>query len=153
MIGRINFLHRFISNATGKVQPFSPLLKLQGANEFVWEPKHQQAFDHIKDYLMRPLVLIPPCTGAPLKIYIAAANLSIGELLAQDDENGVEHAIYYLRRVLSDCETRYSSMEKLCLSLFFTECKLRHYMLAFTIVVIAQSDLVKYMLSRPILRR
>ncbi|XP_004289360.1 PREDICTED: uncharacterized protein LOC101296525 [Fragaria vesca subsp. vesca] len=33
-----------------------------------------------------------------------------------------------------------------------SRCKLRHYMLAFTTVVIAQSDLVKYMLSRPILR-
>nr|XP_011457323.1 PREDICTED: uncharacterized protein LOC105349394 [Fragaria vesca subsp. vesca] len=43
-------------------------------------------------------------------------------------------------------------MEKLCLALYFVGCKLRHYMLAFTTVVIAQSDLVKYMLSRHILR-
>ena len=152
LLGRINFLRRFISNAAGKVQPFSPLLKLQGATEFVWEPQHQQAFDRIKDYLTNPPVLIPPRDGAPLKLYIAAADLSIGGLLAQDDENGVEHAVYYLSRVLTDCETRYSPMEKLCLALYFAGCKLRHYMLAFTTVVIAQSDLVKYMLSRPILR-
>ncbi|XP_040369535.1 uncharacterized protein LOC121051338 [Rosa chinensis] len=31
-------------------------------------------------------------------------------------------------------------------------CKLRHYMLSFTTYIIAQTDLVKYMLSRPILR-
>ena len=30
LIGWINFLRHFISNAAGKVQPFSPLLKLQG---------------------------------------------------------------------------------------------------------------------------
>ncbi|XP_004304980.1 PREDICTED: uncharacterized protein LOC101315261 [Fragaria vesca subsp. vesca] len=94
LLGRINFLRRFISNVAGKVQPFSPLLKLQGATEFVWEPRHQQAFDRIKDYLTNPPVLIPPRDG----------------------------------------------------------CKLRNYILAFTTVVIAQSDLVKYMLSRPILR-
>nr|XP_011470513.1 PREDICTED: uncharacterized protein LOC105353233 [Fragaria vesca subsp. vesca] len=152
LLGRINFLRRFISNAAGKVQPFSPLLKLQGATEFVWEPQHQQAFDRIKDYLTNPPVLIPPRDGTPLKLYIAAADLSIGGLLAQDDVNGVEHAVYYPSRVLTECETRYSPMEKLCLALYFAGCKLRHYMLAFTTVVIAQSDLVKYMLSRPILR-
>ncbi|XP_024155782.1 uncharacterized protein LOC112163742 [Rosa chinensis] len=43
-------------------------------------------------------------------------------------------------------------MEKLCLTLYFSACKLRHYMLSFTTCIIAQTDLVKYMLSRPILR-
>ncbi|XP_004289212.1 PREDICTED: uncharacterized protein LOC101314226 [Fragaria vesca subsp. vesca] len=103
--------------------------------------KAQAAFDRIKDYLTNPPVLIPPREGTPLKLYIAATDLSIGGLLAQDDENGVEHAVYYLSRVSIDCETRYSPMEKLCLALYFAGCKLRHYMLAFTTVVIAQSDL------------
>ncbi|XP_004306016.1 PREDICTED: uncharacterized protein LOC101304797 [Fragaria vesca subsp. vesca] len=112
----------------------------------------QQLLGRIKDYLTNPPVLIPPRDSTPLKLYIAAADLSIGGLLAQDDVNGVEHAVYYLSRVLTECETRYSPMEKLCLALYFAGCKLRHYMLAFTTVVIAQSDLVKYMLSCPILR-
>ncbi|XP_062028318.1 uncharacterized protein LOC133744193 [Rosa rugosa] len=43
-------------------------------------------------------------------------------------------------------------MEKLCLTLYFSACKLHHYMLSFTTCIIAQTDLVKYMLSRPILR-
>ncbi|XP_024190469.1 uncharacterized protein LOC112194462 [Rosa chinensis] len=38
----------------GKIQPFSPLLRLQGQNEFVWEPQHQEAFDKIKAYLASP---------------------------------------------------------------------------------------------------
>ncbi|XP_024195807.1 uncharacterized protein LOC112198960 [Rosa chinensis] len=70
----------------GKIQPFSPLLKLQCQNEFVWEPKHQEAFDRIKAYLAIPPVLVPPRTGFPLKLYISAAEASIGSLLAQDDE-------------------------------------------------------------------
>ncbi|KAM5554611.1 hypothetical protein ABKV19_022821, partial [Rosa sericea] len=135
-----------------KIQPFSPLLKLQGQNEFVWEPKHQEAFDKIKAYLASPPVLVPPRAGFPLKLYILAAEASIGSLLAQDDEEGVEHAIFYLSRTLTDCETRYTPMEKLCLTLYFPACKLRHYMLSFTTCIIAQTDLIKYMLSRPILR-
>src|ERR1019366_10529500 len=41
LLGKINFLRRFISNSAGKITPFSPLLKLQGEKEFVWEPIHQ----------------------------------------------------------------------------------------------------------------
>ncbi|XP_040361882.1 uncharacterized protein LOC121049261 [Rosa chinensis] len=135
-----------------KIQSFSPLLNLQGHNEFIWEPKHQEAFDKIKSYLASPPVLVPPRAGFVLKLYISAAEASNGSLLAQDDEEGIEHAIFYLSRILTDCETRYTPMEKLCLTLYFLACKLRHYMLSFTTCIIAQTDLVKYMLSRPILR-
>ncbi|XP_040369505.1 uncharacterized protein LOC121051331 [Rosa chinensis] len=97
LLGRINFLRRFISNSSGKIHPFSPLLKLQGQNEFVWEPKHQEAFDKIKAYLASPPVLVPSRAGFPLKLYVSAAEASIGSLLAQDDANGVEHSIFYLK--------------------------------------------------------
>ncbi|KAL6222115.1 hypothetical protein ACLB2K_005507 [Fragaria x ananassa] len=60
LLGKINFLRRFISNSAAKVKPFSSLLKLQGAKEFVWEPCHQEAFDKIKEYLANPSVLVPP---------------------------------------------------------------------------------------------
>ncbi|XP_061993451.1 uncharacterized protein LOC133711332 [Rosa rugosa] len=134
------------------IQHFSALLKLQGQTEFVWEVKHQEAIDSIKAYLTNPPVLVPPKPNQPLKLYISAAEASIGSLLAQNDEAGVGHAIFYLSRTLIDCETRYTSMEKLCLTLYFSACKLRHYMLSFTTCIIAQTDLVKYMLSRAILR-
>ncbi|XP_024179271.1 uncharacterized protein LOC112185255 [Rosa chinensis] len=90
----------------GKIQPFTPLLRLQGQNEFVWEPKHQEAFDSIKAYLASPPVLVLSRAGIPLKLYISAAEACIGKLLAQYDEGGIEHAIFYLSRTLTDYETR-----------------------------------------------
>ncbi|XP_072060273.1 uncharacterized protein [Arachis hypogaea] len=54
----------------------------------------------------------------PLKLYIAAIETTIGCMLAQDDENGDEQAVYYLSRVLTDIEMKYSPIEKLCLSLY-----------------------------------
>ena len=36
LMGKINFIRRFISNLSGKVQPFNPLLKLKADQEFVW---------------------------------------------------------------------------------------------------------------------
>ncbi|KAL1308714.1 hypothetical protein AAHE18_17G126100 [Arachis hypogaea] len=73
-------------------------------------------------------------------------------MLAQYDKNGHERAAYYLSRVLTDIETRYSPIEKLCLSLYYTCMKLKCYMVAKSVRVIAQTDLIKYMLSFPMLR-
>lgn len=40
-------------------------------------------------------------------------------MLAQEDD-GIEGAIYYLSRIMNDVETRYTMVEKLCLSLYFS---------------------------------
>jgi ribonuclease HI len=96
-------------------------------------------------------MLIPPREGKPLKLYISATQESIGNLLAQDNENGHEQAVFYLSRILNPTECRYSTVEKLCLALYFSAFKLRHYMLAYIVFVIAQTDVIKCMLSKPIL--
>jgi len=62
-----------------------------------------------------------------MKLYISASESTIGSMLAQEDENGVERAIYYLSRVLNDAETRYSPVKKLCLCLYFSCSKLKQY--------------------------
>ena len=40
----------------------------------------------------------------------------------------------------------------MCLSLYFAATKLRHYFLSTTVLVIARTDLLKYMLTRPVLK-
>ncbi|XP_058217478.1 uncharacterized protein LOC131328562 [Rhododendron vialii] len=82
----------FISNLAGKIQVFSQLLKLKDQDTFVWEASNQKAFDEIKGYLAMALVLMPPIKNKPLKLYISAAEGSIGGLLAQDNAQGKEQA-------------------------------------------------------------
>ncbi|KAI5353032.1 hypothetical protein L3X38_005924 [Prunus dulcis] len=136
----------------GKIQPFSSLLRLKQEQTFKWEEQHQQAFQEIKHYLSNPPVLSPPKRGRPLKLYVSALEVSIGSLLVQDNKEGKEQAVYYLSRTLTEVERRYSAIERLCLALYFTVVKLRHYMLPHTIYIITKTDLIKYMLTRPMLR-
>ena len=49
LLGKINFLRRFISNLSGKTKAFSPLLRLKN-EKFIWQKEHQEAFDKIKEY-------------------------------------------------------------------------------------------------------
>ncbi|CAL2229234.1 unnamed protein product [Prunus armeniaca] len=93
-----------------------------------------------------------PHQKEPLKLYVFASEVSIGSLLVQDNKKGKEQAVYYLSRTLTEVERTYSAIERLCLALYFTAIKLRHYMLPFTIYIIAKTDLIKYMLTRPMLR-
>src|ERR1044072_9075743 len=96
LLGKINFLRRFISNLSGRTKIFSPLVKLKKEEKFKWEVEHQKAFEEIKTYLMNPPVLLPPTRNRPMKLYIVASDITIGSMLAQEDDNGVERAIYYL---------------------------------------------------------
>jgi hypothetical protein len=63
-----------------------------------------------------------------------------------------ENVVFYLNRRMLDTETRYHEMEKLCLCLFFTCTKLWHILLFVEIIVICKSDIIKHMLSAPVLK-
>ena len=135
----------------GKTNVLSDLIKLKEMDEFKWEKQHQINFDGIKGYLSKPLVLMPPLKARSLKLYLLVAKESIGCLLAQNNVEGHEQAVYYLSRVLNSTETRYTPIEKLCLALYFSCKKLRHYLIKSRVYVVSQMDLMKYMLSRPLI--
>nr|KYP53627.1 Retrovirus-related Pol polyprotein from transposon opus [Cajanus cajan] len=108
-------------------------------------------FDGIKAYLAHPPVLAPPSKGKQLKLYISASDSTVADMLAQDDDNGIERVIYYLSRMLVEAENRYTPLEKLCLSLYVTCTKLKYYLRPYDAVIFCRSNVIKYMLCKPVL--
>ena len=141
LIGKINFIRRFISNLLGKIRVFSPFLRLKADQEFVWGNEQQLALVEIKNYLANPPVLVPPQQGKPFRLYLSTDDVVISSALIQEFERK-ERVIYYLSRRLVDAETRYSTIEKLCLCLYFSCIKLRHYLLSAEYTVICKDDVV-----------
>ena len=82
LLGKITFLRRFISNLSGKIKVFSPLLRLKN-EDFVWREEHQEAFDKIKDYLVKPPISAPPVRHRPMRLYIEASDATTGSMLVQ----------------------------------------------------------------------
>jgi hypothetical protein len=150
LMGKINFIRRFISNLSRRIRPFSPLLKLKADQEFVWGPDQQKALEDIKKYLVVPPVLMPPQRDKPFKLYLSADENATGSALIQEFE-GKEPVIYYVSRRLLDAKTKYSPVERLCLCLYFSCTKLRHYLLSVECTVVCRDDAIKYKLSLPIL--
>ncbi|TYK24161.1 RNase H family protein [Cucumis melo var. makuwa] len=140
--GRLAYIRRFISNLVGRCHHFQKLMRK--GETFVWDEACQNAFDSIKKYLLNPPILGASVPGELLILYIAAQERSLGALLAQEKEKGKECALYYLSRTLVGAEVNYSPIEKMCLALFFAINKLRHYMQAFTVHLVAKADPIKH---------
>ena len=118
--------------------------------KFTWGEEQQESFEKIKNYLSSPPVLKAPRRGIPFRLYVPAEDKIICAVLTQETK-GKEYIITYLSWQLIDAETRYTFIEKLCLSLYYTCTKLRHYLLSCTCIVVCQTDVIKYMLQKPIL--
>jgi hypothetical protein len=147
-LGKVNYLRRFISNLAGKIDAFTPILRLKNDAEFTWGAEQQEAFDLIRKYLSLTPVLKAPQVGVPFRLYIAAEDKVIGAVLTQETE-GKEHVVTYLSRRLVEAETRYTFIEKLCL---FHACnKCRCYLLSSHCTVSGQTYVIKYMLQNPIM--
>jgi hypothetical protein len=60
LIGKINFVRRFISNLSRRIEPFMDLVMIKADEEFCWGAEQQRVFEEIKEYLAGPPVLVPP---------------------------------------------------------------------------------------------
>ncbi|TYK15065.1 uncharacterized protein E5676_scaffold45G001150 [Cucumis melo var. makuwa] len=138
---QLAYIRRFISNLAGGCQPFQKLMRK--GKKFVWDETCQNAFDSIKKYLLNPSILGALVLGKPLILYVTTQERSLGALLAQEEEKEKTRALYYLSRILVGAEVNYSPIEKMCLALFFAIDKLRHYMQAFTVHLVAKVDSIK----------
>jgi hypothetical protein len=87
----------------------------------------------------------------PFYIYLSVGDTSIASVVVQVYD-GKENIVFYLSRRMLDTETRYHEIEKLCIYLFFTYTKLRHILLSAEIIVICKSDVIKHMLTAPVLK-
>jgi ribonuclease HI len=76
---------------------------------------------------------------------------SIASVVVQVYDNK-EKVVFYLSKRMLDTMTRYHEMEKLCLCLFFTCAKLWHILPFVEIIVICKSDIIKHMMSGPVLK-
>ena len=93
----MNYLRRFITNLSGKVDAFTQILRSKNDDEFTWGARQQEAFERIKACLMNPPVLRAPKHGESFTLYVAAEEKVIGAALTQETE-GKEYAVTYLIR-------------------------------------------------------
>ncbi|CAL2247100.1 unnamed protein product [Prunus armeniaca] len=148
-MGRLSYIRRFIPSLAATMSVFTPLLKK--GKPYEWSKECQEAYQQVQQLITKLPTMRALIRGLPLKLYLATTNATVGALLTQDDHDGEESPIYYVSRQLRGAETRYPNTELLCLALVYAAQRLRHYFLAHKLQLIVKSDLVRYLLTRPVL--
>jgi hypothetical protein len=143
--GKANFLHRFICNYVKLTKGFMRLF--QKDTPFIWDDTAQRYFDALKHALTHTPLLHPPNYARDYILYLVASTSTIAMVLVQEDPNGDEHVIYYLRKSLSGPKLRYSHVEKLALVVVISVQIFCHYILLHTTTVIADSNPMYHILT------
>ncbi|XP_070010073.1 uncharacterized protein [Nicotiana sylvestris] len=148
LLGRLNYIIKFISQLTTTCEPIFKLLKKNAAVK--WTDECREAFDKIERYLSIPPVLVPPEPGRPLILYLIVLDNSFGCVLGQHDVMGnKEQAIYYLSKKFTPYEVKYTLLERTCCVLTWVVQKLKHYLSSYTIYLISRVDPLKYIFHKP----
>ena len=60
------------------------------------------------------------------------------------------NAICYISKKMLPYEEKYSLLEKTCVALVWATHKLKHYMLAYKVLLIVRMDPLKYLMEKPV---
>ena len=79
---------------------------------FNWTNQHDAAFQSLKGLLVSPHVMAHPDVHKLYKLYTDACDYSIGGILCQVDEQGMERVIQYISHQLNPVQRRWATIEK-----------------------------------------
>ena len=115
LTGRLATLGRFISRFTNRLKPF--FTTLRGASRAEWEEECDLAFIAIKQYLTKPPILASPEAGDTLYLYLAASDIAVSAALFKEYGDAKLRPVFFVRKSLTDAETRYTHLEQAALAL------------------------------------
>jgi hypothetical protein len=81
------------------------LVKIKANDEFRWGAEQQQTFEDIKEYLSKPLVLVPPQQGKPFYVYLSVDDTSIASVIVQV-QDGKERAVFLSQQKDAKCRDK-----------------------------------------------
>ena len=93
---------------------------------FEWTEECALAFQQLKDYLSRPLIMSSPEVDEVLFFYIVVTLHVVSLVLIQVD-SVIQKPIYYMSKSLHETEIFYLPLEKAILAIMHATRKLPHY--------------------------
>jgi hypothetical protein len=114
---------------------------------FIWDATAQHSFHDLKHALMNTPLFHPPNYAKDYILYLASSTSTISMVLVQEDDDDIEHVIYYLSKILSGLKLRYSHVKKLGLPAIIVVQMFFHYIMLRTTMVIVDSNPMYYILT------
>ena len=123
----VGYYRRFIK---GFLKIAAPLNKLLEENRpFMWMTKCMEAYNKLKELLLKETVVAITDFSASFRLYTDATNIGLGAILAQELE-GEERIICCASKTLNKSEQNYSATKKECLAVVWGIKNFRNYLIA-----------------------
>ncbi|XP_074352110.1 uncharacterized protein LOC141691272 [Apium graveolens] len=114
---------------------------------FEWTDESQEAFEHLKKYMIEAPLLAKPSPEDTLYLYLAVSEQAVSAVLIKE-ERKIQKPVYYVSNVQHVEELNYPAIEKSALALITASRKLRPYFQAHKIEVLTD-QLLKNILHSP----
>ena len=107
--------------------PLTNLIKKGNPTQVIWEEEHQTAFEVLKRHMVSFPILRLPGLNRLFILRTDASNIGIGAVLLQEVEER-KFPVAYVSKKLLPRETRYSVIERECLTLVWGILKFQVYL-------------------------
>ena len=113
-LGMAGYYRKFCNNFSVIAEPLTNLLGKRV--KYVWTDDCQKSFDKLKAILKIAPVLLAPSFNKEFKLAVDASDVGAGNVLLQEDDDGVDHPVCYFSKKFNKHQRNYSTIEKECLS-------------------------------------
>ena len=87
----------------------------------------------------------------PFHVHVYASSITLGIILAQAGEGGLDHHIAFTSKKLSSIECNYTTIEREGLVMVYTLHKFRHYLLGAHFKMFIDHSSLKYLVNKLVL--
>ena len=154
-VGFAGYYRQFIPCFSDKIRPLEHLLNL--CNSYgnkkttninitdIWQPKHDAAFNNVKEALISKCILAYPKPGGHFILDTDASAEGIGAVLSQIHD-GKEKVIWYASRSLTKCEKKYCTTRRELLAIYKFVKQFKHYLIARKFTIRTDHEALQWLL-------
>ena len=142
-IGMVGYYRQFVPHFAELAEPLVRLLTKD--TPFVWGEEQESAFRALTEALATSPVLVHPDFDKPFILFTDASDVAVGAILAQHDDNKVDHPIAYYSKTLSKAERNYSVTERECLAVLLAIKQFRPFLYGTHFTVVTDHSSLKWL--------
>lgn len=119
--------------------------------KFQWNERYQQNLDTLKQKLVTTSILVFPYWKKEFHVHVDASSISIGIVLSQLGEGGLDHPIAFSNRKLSITEHNYTTIKREGLTMVYALQKFRNYLMGSHFKMYINHSALRYLVNKLVL--
>lgn len=144
-VGLCSFYRKLYPNFATDAAPLTKLTRK--ATTFNWTIEQEEAFENIKRKLLEFPILIHYDPTLPIELHCDASGIGLGATIGHII-NEKFHAVQHASRLLSDCETRYSTTDKESLCIVWAIEKFKRFVMGLPFTVYTDHRALNWLNSK-----